>query len=209
MIPIAYRWAIGIFISWKQKRLSPGLSPGYPLDEKGNETGKKSINTGLEDTPPNPPQFEMGIGKIYKLSDNIVRLTLPKDTCPSGNKFMRHSLPRPVITGFVEFLDGELTAKDFFDVFGWVYNNVIFRTYILKYLSSILMYNIIGWCRYAWHGPCQVKILSCPVTVLVTMELDVQRLWPGRGTWKLNSKGVTCMKHSSAYLVNKLYFYER
>ena len=75
------------------------------------------MNAGLKGSPPNPPQSEMEIGKIYKSSYGIVRLTPPKDTCPSGNEFMRRSLPRPVITGFVEFLDGELTAKDIFGAF--------------------------------------------------------------------------------------------
>ena len=59
----------------------------------------------------------MEIGKIYKISDGIVRLTLPKDSCPSGNEFMRHSLQRLVITAFVNYLDGELTAKDIFGAF--------------------------------------------------------------------------------------------
>ena len=75
------------------------------------------MNAGLKGSPPNPPQSEMEIGKIYKISDGIVRFTLPKDACPSGNKFMRHSLPKPVITAFVKSLDGELTAKDIFGAF--------------------------------------------------------------------------------------------
>ena len=83
-------------------------SPG----RKRERNGKKAHRYGLGRLSPESPAKRKGIGKIHKLSDNIVRLTLPKDTCPSGNEFMRRSLPRPVITGFVEFLDGELTAKD-------------------------------------------------------------------------------------------------
>ena len=59
----------------KTKEIIPGLSPGHPLDEKGIEKGKKPIDTGLEDSPPNPPQNEREMGKIYKSSNQITFMT--------------------------------------------------------------------------------------------------------------------------------------
>lgn len=84
------------------------MSLDYPPEEKGIEKRKKPISTGLEGTP---PPFEKKVNKIYKFSHSIVRPTLPKDSCPSGNNLLTGNLFRPKVTGVSKFCDGKVFAK--------------------------------------------------------------------------------------------------